>query len=207
MSPKRFFLVMAGALAVLGICIIFAILGANALLGKQSKKLLEAKVENKAVEQQQTYLIQAKKDIEKYSELNAITKSIVPQDKDQAKTVRELSAIAGASGIKLKSISFAPSNLGQNAAVSSGSPSSASASKSSAISQVKPVEGIPGVYSLEIIISPEDNAAISYYTFLNFLERLESNRRTANVVKITLSPSEDGSSLTFILTLEAYLKP
>jgi hypothetical protein len=211
MKPKKYFFVMLAVFLLLILAILGATIGGNALLQKESKKLTELKVQDKATEQQKSALAQAKKDIEKYKELETISKSIVPQDKDQAKTVREITKIAEDSGIRLKSFVFQSSNLGQ-APVAAPKPaeneSNASAPATPAappLSQVKPVEGIPGVYALEIIVSPQDKQSISYQNFLTFLERLESNRRTAHVDKISVSPNEYG--VTFSLTLKAYVKP
>jgi cell division protein FtsB len=204
MTPKRFFFVMTGSLVLLIGLIIASTVGGNMLLQKQSKKLVDLKAQNKVIEEQQTSLIQARKDIEKYKELNSIAKSIVPQDKDQAKTVREINKLAADSGIALKAITFQTSNLGQ--APASAAPGATKPATPS-ISQVKPVDGIAGVYSQEITITPDDKSPVAYRKFLTFLEKLESNRRTAHVNKITVNPTDDGSALTFVLTLNAYVKP
>lgn len=202
MTAKKFFYVMIGVIIALVGSIIMAIFVSNSFLKNQEKKLVAVKVENRVIEEQQKFLLQAKADLAKYSELETITKSIVPQDKDQAKTVRELTAIARRSGIELRSISFAASELGSTVAIPGSTPGA-----KSPLSQVKPVEGIPGVFALEITISPDEAQPISYYQFLGFLENLESNRRTAHVDKITLNPSPSGNTLSFILTLNAYVKP
>jgi hypothetical protein len=205
MSNKRFFYVLSGCLTLLVLLIIGAVYMGNTLIEKQAKKLTELRAQSLTIDAQQTSLIQAKKDIEQYTELNNIAKSIVPQDKDQAKTVREINKIAEDSGIELKAIAFQTSNLGQVQAtpkpVEGETPT---APKAPAISQVKPVQGISGVYSLEITISPA--RPVTYRNFLTFLERLEANRRTAHVEKIAISPTPDGRNLTFTLTLNSYVK-
>lgn len=195
MSTKRFYYILLGAIGMMIIAIVLAVFGSDKLLDKQGQRLADAKVENRVVEEQQEFLVQAKEDLKTYAELQQITKSIVPQDKDQAKTVREISIIAKESGINLKSISFTASDLGGEKA------------SESALTQVEPVEGISGVYSLEITITPDDSKPVTYSQLLDFLERLESNRRTAHVEKISLSPSESGNTLDFVLTLNAYVKP
>jgi hypothetical protein len=210
MSAKKFFYAMVGLVVLLSLLIAASVFGANLFLNKQKDKLVNAKIENRVVEEQQSYLIQAKKDLEKYDELSEIARAIVPQDKDQAKTVREISAIAEQSGIHLDAVTFPISSLGGTAAApsTSGSDTSTSGTGSttpSGLTQVVPVEGIPGVYSLEVIVTSQ--SAVPYYQFLNFLERLESNRRTAHVQKLILTPTESGDGLSFILTLNAYVKP
>jgi len=208
MTAKRFFFVMIGTVVLLGVLIIGSAVGGNVLFKKQSAKLADLKAQNQVVEDQKVALIQARKDIEKYSELDSVAKAVVPQDKDQAKTVRELTKIANDSGIKLKAITFTASSLGQRSATPAPTTGSGTATPAApSITQVTPVPGIPGVFALEITISPVDQEPVPYYKFLEFLERLEGNRRTAHVNKITVSPTENGSGVSFVLTLNAYVKP
>lgn len=208
MTPKRFYYVMIGINALLIILVLSGVFFGNQLLKQQSSKLRAIKTQTKVIDEQQISLTQAKKDIEKYTELNTISRSIVPQDKDQAKTVREISKIAEESGITLKVINFQSSNLGQTViappVVEGEAPKVPAAPP---ISQIKPVDGIPGLFALEIIISPEAKTPIPYRDFLTFLEKLENNRRTAHVDKIIINPTTDGSALTFTLTLNSYVKP
>jgi hypothetical protein len=213
MNAKKFSYLLSAVLALLIIALFAGVYYGNALLQKQSKKVTDAKAQNMVAEQQKISLSQAKKDIDKYSELNEISKSIVPQDKDQAKTVLEINKIAAESGIRLNSITFASSNLGQQApkpqATSSDGGDAAKATTPTAppISQVKPVDGIKGVYALEINITTTEKDAVSYQSFIEFLEKLESNRRTAHVDKIVIKPTKDRDALSFSLTLNAYVKP
>ncbi|MBI5357246.1 hypothetical protein HZB74_00100 [Candidatus Saccharibacteria bacterium] len=214
MNTKRFFYLMTGFVVLLCLVLIGVTVAGNIVFKKQSDKLVGVKAKGQVAEQQKVSLSQAKKDIEKYTELDGIAKSVVPQDKDQAKTVREINKIAAESGISIQQISFASSNLGlapaKQSTSSEESGESSEQNKTQAaptnISQVKPVEGISGVYSLEITIASGDNP-VSYYGFLRFLEKLEANRRTAHVTEITVSPTEKGSDVTFTLKLNAYLKP
>lgn len=213
MNAKRFSYLMIVVVVLLsGLVITLAVLG-ETIFQKQSQKLSDLKAQNMAIKEQEVSLAQAKKDIDKYNQLDEIAKTVVPQDKDQAKTIREINAIAAASGVKLQQINFATSNLGQAApkkpANSEGSESTSStpAPATPSISQVKPVPGISGVYSLEITVSSGESNPVSYYKFLQFLEKLESNRRTAHVSNITVTPTENKTAVTFSLVLNAYLKP
>lgn len=199
MNSRKYFYALSAILLLLVGLVIAATAGGNSILEKKSKKLYDLKVQNETIEMQQSALVQAKADAEKYSELNKITRAIVPQDKDQAKTIREIVAIAGQNSIPIKSVSFESSNLGDTAG-----PSSAATPKTP-VSQVKAVEGIPGVYTLEIQV--ESSGKVSYQSFLKFLDGLEKNRRTAHVTGITLNPANGGRDLDFKLTLSAYVKP
>jgi hypothetical protein len=211
-TPKRFYFIMIGLNCICVILIFLAVLWGNGLIKNQSEKLRSVKTESRLIDEQQISLLQAKKDIEKYSDLNKTAQSIVPQDKDQAKTVREISKIASETGVALKDIKFQSSNLGQTVvAPTTTTPTEGSTTPAKPalppISQVKPIDGISGVFALEIIITSQDEVLVTYPDFIKFLERLETNRRTAHVDKISIKPSATGDSLSFTLTLNAYVKP
>lgn len=195
---------MCAILVLLFIAIIGGVVGGNILLKKQSDKLTTLKVENKTIDMQQTALAQAKKDIEKYNELDQIAQNVVPQDKDQAKTVREIVKLADQNGVPIKSVTFQASTLGDNVKSAAPAANGQPAAKVPTTTQVKPVEGISGVYTLEIQVA--SSKEVLYQNFLNFLESLEKNRRTAHVVAINLDPSDDGKRLDFNLTLNAYVR-
>jgi hypothetical protein len=214
MNTKKFYYLMIAGIVLLCFGIVAIAYQGNMIFKNQSERLSDLKAQSEVTSQQKTSLVQARKDIATYSELDTIAKTIVPQDKDQAKTVREINNIAKDSDIEIKQIAFTSSTLGlqtQSAAqVKTNDNSDESTPKpkqpaTPAISQVKPVDGITGVGSLEISIQSGD-APVSYYKFLKFLERLESNRRTAHVTNISVSPSAGGSLVTFSLTLNAYVR-
>lgn len=220
-ARKVFYGLVAGSFILCGLIVGSAVLG-NVIFKKQFEKLSELKARSQVLEQQSISLIKAKQDVEQYSELNEITKQIVPQDKDQARTVREIIRIAQESGVTLGSVSFEPSSLGDGRASAPPSESSDSSSGSSsspqeaasspaatsqALTQVQPVSGIPGVFSLGITIDTDENSPVSYEQFLTFLEKLESNRRTAHVGRISITPENNGADVTFSLTLNAFVKP
>ncbi len=219
MNSRKVFFAMIGLVGVLTIGAFAVIIIGNSALKKQSVKLMDAKLKQKTLVAQQTLLIKAKKDLEQYKDLEKLSKTVVPQDKDQARAVREMVKIARQSGISIQGIGFPASTLGSKAPAAgpqSGSSTgqgseapAASAPKKSPVTQAVPVVGIDGVYSLEMIITPEAKG-VNYYTFLNFLNRLENNRRTAHVKKITISPeSTDKTSpnIEFGLTLNVFVKP
>lgn len=183
------------------------LMGDNILKG-QSKKLLELKLENKLLEEQQASLTQADKDIQKYEDLEQIAKAVVPQDKDQARAIREIVRIASETGISINSISFPASNLG-GAGSTNGSSATAAASQA-VVSQAIPVQGVTGVYSLEMVITPDSEQDITYYQLLEFLERLENNRRTAQVTSVKVTPitfNVNNPIINFVLTINIFIKP
>lgn len=196
MNSKRLYFLMLTSLILLVLVTAGVAYGANTLLASQSKKLADAKATSQSLANQETQLKKNKADILKYGELNKIAQSIVPQDKDQAEAIREITNLAGQSGIgQLSSITFPASTLGTTAA-------------GNKITQVTPVKGIPGVYDLQITITQDSSRKVSYNTFITFLSKLEQNRRTAQVSSITVQPdSSDPSQVAFTLVLDEFIKP
>lgn len=212
MNTQKIFYIMTATTVLLCLGIVGIVYAGNSFLVQKSTKLSDIKTKEQVIENQKISLSQAKADIEKYSKLNEISKSIVPQDKDQAKTIREINKIAQSTQISLSQIKFDTSTLGQ---VTAPNPTKSSedegsskpaAPKTPSVSQVKPVAGITGIYSLEIAVD-SGSQAIPYYKFLEFLEKLENNRRTAHVSKISVNPDGTGENVSFSLTINAYIKP
>lgn len=214
MNSKKVFFAMIGLLVLLSGLGIAGMYFGNSMLQKESGKLVQLKLENQLLDEQQTALTRANQDIETYAELESIAKAIVPQDKDQARAVREIVKIAQETGVVLQTISFPTSTLGQEkpkaapATPAEDAAPAPAAPAAPAITQVKPVEGIPGVFSLEVSLQSNAANPSSYNNFLEFLARLEQNRRTAQVGTINIQPDKaDRNLLTFNLTVSLYIKP
>lgn len=214
MNSKRIFFGMIGLVVLLSLGLLATVFIGNSMLQDRSKKLTDLKLENRLLDEQQIALVQANKDIDQYAELEKIAKAVVPQDKDQAKAVREIVLIADQAGVKLSAISFPASTLGQptpKAAAPSSGDSEAPKTTAPAtppVTQVKPVDGIPGVFVSEINIQSDTANPVSYNKLINFLSRLEQNRRTAQVSSVTVQPNPlDRNKLTFNLVVNIYIKP
>ena len=213
MNSKKLYYILVGVLVLCGLGLVFGAREANSLLEAQSQKLVSLKASDQATAEQKTQLTQDKKDIATYSDLNTIAKSVVPQDKDQAEAVREIVNLASASGIsQLSSITFPPSTLGATTPSSASAGTSTTTTKSAnpkAITQVTPVKDIPGVYDLQITVSQASGKdEVSYGSFLSFLQKLEQNRRTAEVSSITVQPdSKDPNLVSFTLVIDEFIKP
>lgn len=209
-GPKQFFYVMTGifTLSIIGGGVM--LYTANGMLEKRSSNVVALKLESAEVEAQQTAYQAAKKDVEKYAYLNDIINSALPQDKDQARSVREIFLLAKQAGITIKSVQFPSSTLG---AVTSAAGASASAgAKNSAVTQAKAVDGLKGVYSIETIVTPfadEKQYKVSYSQLIDFLSKIESNRRAMQVASIQLTPlgQNTSDSISFTLTLNIFIKP
>jgi hypothetical protein len=197
MNSKQTFFTLIAVNCLLILAIFGAAYGVDKLLVAQSNKLVAQRLEIQTLDAQSTALAKAKKDVQAYQSLSTIAKSIVPQDKDQAQTVREIVKIAGDNGIKLGSISFPSSTLGTKVPGTS----------SLTLSQLKPVKGISGVYSLEISVQSDTTSTVPYPQFINFLSALEHNRRTALVRNISLTPDpKNANNVNFTIALDEYIK-
>lgn len=196
LSPKRFFYVMTGWVALLFILSIGAVVAGNNMLVSKNNRLSELKLENSVLDEQRIALAQAKRDIAQYSDLENIAKQIVPQEKDQARTVRELVRFGNETGVNITSVGFPTSTLGDAAAKT----------KAGTITQVEPVEGLNGVFQMEINLGTGNS--IDFPRLIAFLDRLESNRRTSQVGEITITPNiENRDMLDFTLKINVYIKP
>jgi hypothetical protein len=218
MNSKRLYFIMLSAVCLLFLGLIAGAYGANIILQEQSKTVVQARSKSMSLEQEQTHLAAAKASIKKYKDIGQIAKSIVPQDKDQAQTVREIVNLANANGIQLASITFPISTLGAKAVATPANTGSSKEADTKAaapapdsgrnLSQLKPATGINGVYVMQIAVQSNSTTAPTYGQFVNFLSALERNRRTALVSSITLTPDPaDPAKVSFSLTIDEYIKP
>ncbi len=213
MNSKRIYFLMLGAIGLLGVLLIATVFFGDKMLKKQGDRLTSLKLDNAVIENQQTALVLAKRDIEKYAELESIAKQIVPQDKDQARAVREIVSLAKESGVNISSISFPASNLGQSQPkaqppAEGDSSTTTTTTPAPSISQAKPIESIKGVYQLDITVVSDTIQPMTYDQFISFLDKLERNRRTAHVSQIVIQPNTlNRALLSFNLTVTVYVKP
>lgn len=198
MTPRKLYYALLACLILAGIGLLATGYIADSLLTKKAMTLkqLKAEVENQSTLQSE--LSKNKRQLREYSALNQIAKTIVPQEKDQAVTIREISRMASESGIpKLSSITFPASTLG-------GATGVASANN---ISQLTPVKGLASVYSLPVTVTLSSTNSVSYSQFMVFLDKLEQNRRTAQVTSVNITPlASDPSRISFNLVINKYVK-
>jgi hypothetical protein len=189
-------------------------------LSEKSDEIAELKTTSMILEEQQVSLARANQEIKKFEELDAIARAVVPQDKDQARTVREIVKMGNDNKITFSNISFDNSDLGNKVKKAPApQPEANEAGEESAsseedlppppppvnITQANPVDGMPGVFEMELSITSDINNPVVYSNFINFLEQLEQNRRTARVSSVTITPVEGG--LNFSLTLGVFIRP
>lgn len=211
MTSKRLFFVLCASIFLLAGLSVASVVVGNSFMESKTQGITSLKAESWALEEQQQSLVQAKRDIEQYSELEQIAKSIVPQEKDQARAIREIIKLAEENNIPVANIIFPASNLGQTRSrpnAGTQQPASGSGTATLPTSQVNPVEGIPGVFQLEINLQSATQKPVLYENMLAFLDALEQNRRTAHITNLSVTPFPDNRNLvTFSLTINAYIKP
>lgn len=201
MSSKRLYYILIALVVIINGSGIAAIYFGNQILAKKTAKLTELKVEAITLGDVQSSLAKAKKDITKYADIEQVVKTVIPQEKDQARTVREIVKIAGESNILIASISFPSSTLGNK---TTGTAASATATTNS---QTLKVDGINNVERLEITVASDSSKPVLYTDFISFLSRLEQNRRTSQVGNINIIPDTVRPDyLTFTMTLNVYIK-
>lgn len=218
MTPKKYYVAMVTGVLVLSLAIIGGAYGVQKLLQTKSNELVSLKASLASFSSQQAGLIQAKKDIAEYNDLYNIAKSIVPKNKNQAETVRQIVLLAETNSVALGSITFPNSTLGAMTGGSSGSTTGTTPSLSqtpkpidenkAALSQLTPVSGSPGVYVMQITVSSDATQPATYPQLISFLSALERNRLTAEVTNINIVPAAGSTSrFSFTLTVNTYIKP
>jgi hypothetical protein len=206
----RMILICALALSIL-IFVITMSMGLSKL-GEKSRAMVKLKVENQTTNDRLNNLEQAKKEVEKYAYFKQVAKTVIPSDKNQAQTILEINQMARQAGIGIQSITFPASTLGTGAAAVKTDATKTS-SASTAITQAKPVPGIAGLYSLQLIIAPESGKDVSagrqvtYPKMLDFFKRIENNRHTAQITQISIQPATDSQALSFTLIINIFIKP
>lgn len=201
MKAKQLYYVLIGAFALLIVAFIGVAYGANQILASKASTLSKLRADSQVLDETQTTLIKNKNDIKKYADLNTIAETVVPQDKDQAEAVREIVNIANQSGIpKISSITFPASTLGTGVnGKTIGDPS---------LTQLEPIKGMSGLYGLQITVTQGSDNLVNYSQFITFLQKLEQNRRTAQVSSITVQPdTKDLNKVAFTLVISEYIKP
>jgi hypothetical protein len=225
MNSKKARNLLLGLLSLgLLIFIIISFVGIS-MLGKKSQAMVDLKIKSATIDAQLINLAQAKKDVEKYRSFNDIAASVIPKDKNQVQAIADIFKIAQESGISLQSVAFPVSTLGAKAAPSPAASTSATQQTTatpatptqSAISQAKPFSAVPGLYSLELTITPQSDESlpkekqVTFPKFINFLSAIENNRRTAQITNVTIQPLNVGSGnselINFTLTLNIFIKP
>jgi len=200
MTSKRLFWSLIALLIVMVLGLFGGVYLLSGMLKTKSQDLSGKRQELATLTAQQNGVAKAKSQIQQYNDLYKITKAIVPQDKDQAETVRQITTIAAANGVSLNSITFPMSDLGTAKGAAGGTTNN--------LSQLVKVPAIPGVYNQQITISNSSDNTVSFDQLESFLRGLENNRRTAEVGSLSIQPQRaNPGQLTFTLVVNNYIKP
>ena len=194
-GAKKVYFLLLGLIGLALIALGASVYLASGILTAKSNDVRTSRLNSLVLEERQRLLGKAIQDINKYEALAAVAKDIVPQDKNQAQTVREITKLAKKNGVTLGGITFPTSQLGD-----SKTPQQQT--------QLTPAAGIPGVYVLPISVRSDSQIATPFANFIRFLDALEHNRRTAVLTSINLQPDENApSDVFFTLTIEEYIIP
>ncbi len=201
-SKHAYYGMLGGIILLIGLCGAGTYF-ANKMIVAEGDKLLDFKMQSEVASKQVLALEQAKKDLAQYEELEKIAKAVVPQEKDQARTVLELVNLAEQAGINIVSVQFPDSELGEVAKKGAKKPVS-----DANLTQLTPLENLKGVYTMEITVQADPGQEIRYEQLIDYLRNLETNRRTAQVSSITIAPNpDDRDFISFSLTLTSFVKP
>lgn len=203
MNSKRLFFVLVACTGLLALLFAGGAYESNKMLHSEGDKLVAKKLEKTVLDRQQANLQKAKRDLLDLQELSTLTESIIPRDKDQARTIVEINNLAKEAGVTLGSIQFPSSELG--AVIGRGK--NATPQTDNTLTQLTPVSDIKGMYAMDITISSHNERPVPYNSLIRFLESLEKNRRTAQVVSLSITPDDNIRFINFSITLSAYIKP
>jgi len=216
MSAKKFNRILLGILIMLVLATAGGLAFSNFFMKKSADKLVNTKLDNIAYDNQEQSYLQARKDLEKYADLNETLQMILPKTKDQAQAVSELYRIGDETNIKVESITFPSSSLGQKSSAastnntsSSSNSSTSTTSSTNSVTQAKTVDGMPGVLGIDISLklAPTSGDSIDYDDMINFLQKVESNRRSMRIKQITVNTDIENGGVTFELVLTIFVKP
>ncbi len=216
MNSKRAYILMLAVVGLLVVAIFGGAYESKGVLAKKSSQLVALKASLLGYQTQQTGLTLAKKQITIYNDLYHIAKAVVPENKNQAETVRQIVKLATDNSIVLGSISFPSSTLGASPSGATAAPTKptlGAPTKSVSIgnpdlSQLAPVGGSPGVYVLQIAVASDPTQPASYAQLISFLSALEHNRLTAEVTSVNIVPdTTQVNRFSFTLNLNSYIKP
>lgn len=210
MNSRRLFFALVTGMLLLVIAGLASVIYGDQFLKDKAEELEKLKVQSLSLQEQQRTLVQAKRDVQNYSELESIAKTVVPQEKDQARTVREIISLADSAGVNIATITFPSSTLGdKKPSKSTGAKDDAKSAPAPAntTSQIEPVKEISGLYQMDINVQG-GGTPVPYQSFLDFLAKLEQNRRTAQVINLNVQPaSSNRNEVTFSLIIRVYIKP
>ncbi len=226
MSPKRLYFILIGLLVVITVGSFALTWEASKWLATRSQSTVELKLDILKLQQQQKIGLKAASELETYKQDVKYIAEVLPKRKDQVDALSQLTKIADENNITFGSISFPSSELGnavakvaapvvdESAKTTTASPTTPAPAPKPTATQTKPVDGLPGVSSIQIslgeIAQKSSNKSLTYDQLLSVLRSIEQNRRTMQMTNISITPkkSTTDNSVLYQLTinLNIYIK-
>lgn len=200
-SPKKVYFLLIAIFFVVGASIAAMLYLSKNFLSVSEDELVEAKLEIAKQEETERIYRENINNLEEFSKVATILEEVIPQEKDQARAVREIDLIAKQNGLAINTLSFPSSDLNKPA------PASGAAAQpiNNAVSQAKPIAGLPGVLGININIElrSSNNSSISTDQLLGMLRDLENNRRNMRVTSINFNAGGETVDMQIII----FIKP
>ncbi len=218
MTPKRFSYTLIGLLVILAGASVALTYFADQWLTVKAQELVTLKLDTAALEEKQRVNKKSEAELEKYKDVAEELEKIVPKSKDQANAIAEILQIGKELGVEINSITFPASTLGQQAAgsVTTGTTAATTpAPGSSSVSQAAIIPEIPGVLGIEVTLASfrdttgQVDSNITYSQVTRFLEAVERNRRTMQIKNLSITPlaSDGETSYALSITMNIFVKP
>lgn len=197
-AKKVYYLLIVGFL-VLTAGIFAMLYFSKNFLSAAEDELISAKLEIIKQEEIETTYRENINNLEKYSETASVLEEVIPKEKDQARAVREIDAIAKQNGMAINTLTFPSSDLNKTTA------SGGTAAPNTAVSQAKPVKGLNGVLGIEVNVElrSQSERPITTDQLLSMLRAIENNRRNMRVTSINFNAGDQ----TVDIKLTIFVKP
>lgn len=180
---KRVFMILVGVNLLMVGAIAGSFTMANKIAAQKSAQIADTKADIQTNDQAISDFKALQKSIDANKEISDIAAEVLPQDKEQSAALAELNQFSKSAGVPIRQVSFLPGKDGLT------SPSN-----------------LKGVSVLSVTVHCE---ASQYSQLLNFLKKIESNRRRMQVTSVGLAPSDKTAGLLdrIDLSIDIYLKP
>lgn len=218
MTSKRLYYILLSTLLILIIGIGVSVYFGNKIMQDKANELKIIDLEDKVTTKKLSLLQNAKKELNDNKDLQATIDEALPKTKNQAEVVAELYQMAAQSNIKISSITFPSSTLGDKKASTGSASTDGSSAQSSTASntptsnststQTKPVPSVSGVNSVDVALTfaPTSGESIPYNNMLEFLSLVEQNRRTMLINTLQITPDLKNGGVSFSVNLKLFVK-
>lgn len=205
-SAKKAYYGLIGLLIIVIAGIGAVLYFSRVFLKANSDKLVAAKLELYKIDETESAYRKNQALLTANQDTADILASVIPNEKDQAKAVREITQIAADNGLSVKAIRFPGSDL---VITNKSTTAEQKTATSQSVSQAKVVPGLTNVLGIVVEIelnSANANQTISTDQVLGFLQKVENNRRNIRVTSINFGSAVDEGKTLKVDTL-LFIKP